>query len=59
MTKQENRKILITQMREVIRTNTVTCTRGLKLEIIKAYKCLYCGIWFCRRCAKEHFEHGI
>ena len=26
---------------------------------VSAYKCLECGIWFCRKCAKRHFGRGI
>jgi len=35
----------------------VTCGKcGAKLRLIYTYRCIYCGIWFCYRCAKEHFE---
>ena len=28
----------------------------LKLICLKdAYRCLYCGIWFCKKCAEQHF----
>ena len=33
----------------------VTCVCGNKIYLRVAYKCLYCGIWFCRSCAKRHF----
>ena len=25
------------------------------INLARLYKCLYCGVWFCRRCAKKHF----
>lgn len=34
----------------------VRCPCCLKiLELINSYKCLYCGIWFCEKCAEKHF----
>lgn len=26
-----------------------------KVKLIYAYRCLYCGIWYCKECAEEHF----
>lgn len=28
---------------------------GKKVSIDRAYKCLYCGYWFCADCAEKHF----
>jgi len=63
MTKQENRTIIVKQTREVIRESNkhkpaveVVCTCGVKKNILYMYKCLYCGIFFCKKCAQEHFE---
>ena len=28
---------------------------GKKVRIQAAYKCLYCGFWFCATCAEVHF----
>jgi len=56
MTKQEKRIILLKQTREAMRTNTVTCTCGVNKKAFQMYKCFYCGLFFCRICAKEHFE---
>jgi hypothetical protein len=33
----------------------VTCGCGLKLPLRFAYKCLYCGEFYCQTCAEEHF----
>lgn len=37
----------------------VTCPCKKRVSIFHAYQCLYCAIWFCKKCAKEHFgpEH--
>lgn len=56
MTEKENRIIVIKQSREVLRTNTITCPCGANKILIYMYKCLYCGIFFCKKCAKEHFK---
>jgi len=33
----------------------VRCPCLKKLDLLHAYKCLYCGIWFCEACAEKHF----
>ena len=33
----------------------VTCGCGLKLPLRFAYRCLYCGQWYCQTCAEQHF----
>lgn len=49
------------QMKEVLRDKTViscgNCRR--KIRIIYTYRCFYCGIIYCRRCAKNHFGKEI
>ena len=25
------------------------------VKFIYAYRCLYCGVWYCKQCAEEHF----
>ena len=56
MTAIENRIIIVRQTREAIRTNKTTCICGVKKKIIYMYKCFYCGIHFCKKCAEEHFK---
>ena len=33
----------------------VPCPCGRKIDLSAAYKCLFCGVWFCRTCAERHF----
>lgn len=33
----------------------VTCGCGLKLPLRFAYRCLYCGEFYCQSCAEAHF----
>lgn len=33
----------------------VVCGCNKKLQIQHAYKCLYCGEWYCAPCAEVHF----
>ncbi len=38
----------------------VTCGCGKTVPVTAAYKCFYCGLWFCPTCAKDHFaEHDL
>ena len=31
------------------------CPCGRDMDVCAAYKCLFCGIWFCAVCARRHF----
>lgn len=33
----------------------VTCGCGRTVPVRFAYRCFFCGIWFCRPCAEAHF----
>jgi hypothetical protein len=34
---------------------SVTCPCGTRRNIRSVYQCLYCEVWFCKNCAREHF----
>jgi len=42
-----------------IRMATVTCECGWERALVKMYKCLYCEMWMCIRCAEIHFGKTI
>lgn len=48
-------KLAAKQFKEVIATNKVTCECGRTIPLRFAYKCLYCDLWFCTKCAGDHF----
>lgn len=33
----------------------VTCPCGKEVDLDYAFRCLYCEVFFCKRCAREHF----
>jgi len=35
---------------------TVECPCGRERNVQDMFQCLYCEVWFCKRCAKEHFD---
>jgi len=37
------------------RATWLRCVCGRRVALSHAYKCLFCGIWFCRDCAMRHF----
>ncbi len=60
VTLEDKGKLLIivaSQSEEVIKAwdIKVTCPCGKKVGIILAYRCLYCGVYFCTSCAVRHF----
>lgn len=50
------RAIVSGQIREIGTSAKVTCQCGVKIPVIWAYRCWYCGVWFCEKCAREHFN---
>ena len=49
------RTIVARQCREVVTSDKVTCVCGQAVGIHMSFRCFYCGVWFCHRCAREHF----
>ena len=45
------------QWRETMQGNIpmVTCECGLNMPLRFAFRCLYCGQWYCTTCAEIHF----
>ncbi len=33
----------------------IDCPCGRRMLVRKAYKCFFCGLWLCSRCAERHF----
>lgn len=69
MTETINTETIVTeQIRETFRQESqgvtvrmalITCPCERRLALVSSYKCLYCGVWFCRRCAEEHFGKTV
>jgi hypothetical protein len=54
------RAILWSQAWEVMSCETkVTCPCGFKTTMNYAYRCFYCGVYFCRKCAERHFKKEV
>ena len=57
---QEDLKAKRTALRRSLREmrdTGVTACGGCQRQVgWKAYRCFYCGFWFCRRCGSKHFE---
>lgn len=52
----ENLNALLAQRQQVLfEPDNLTCTCGVRLTLASAYRCLYCGIYRCAKCAEEHF----
>ena len=55
----EKKAVLIAQDKEAREENSITCGCGWKRWIAYAYRCLYCGEWYCAPCAETHFGQSI
>ena len=42
-----------------VKMAVVTCCCGLKRGLHLMYKCLYCDVYFCKRCAEQHFGKTV
>jgi hypothetical protein len=51
-------KIIRKQNRIVIKNSfKMTCGCCEKITPVEwLYKCFYCGVWFCHKCAEDHFS---
>jgi hypothetical protein len=43
------------QWAKAVNTGTIICGCGQLRALELAYRCLYCGEWYCFRCAEVHF----
>ena len=49
-------ELVAKQTKQVHSTGIVTCECGNTVKVYGLiYKCFYCGVWFCHKCAKRHF----
>lgn len=51
--------ILAGQHQQVLKDQTIKCPCGLLRHVTKAFRCLYCGVWFCAGCAERHFGQTV
>lgn len=52
---RRQRKEIIDQGAMTDRIVWVTCPCGRRLSITQAYRCFYCGLYFCGECGETHF----
>lgn len=56
---EEKKRHLQDQWTEVNANQTIHCWCGQKRSVLMAYRCLYCGAWFCVPCAEHHFGQSL
>ena len=58
-TEQDRKNIIdmnFKQSEESIKaTEKITCICGNSYEPFFLFRCYFCGLWLCAKCAKEHF----
>ena len=55
----EKRARLEAQWKQAVQFNTITCECTALRPLVLAFRCLYCGQWYCERCAEIHFGKTI
>lgn len=50
---------LIKQYNDARNLRTIACSCGQLRALEMAYRCLYCGEWFCFPCAEIHFGETV
>lgn len=51
----EKRELVRKQTMQAMGTSSVNCSCEIKLPLWLAFRCLYCGGYFCQKCAEKHF----
>lgn len=55
-TAEEKAEFVMNQLREIKNSRPkVTCNCGTLIYWFNAFRCLYCGEFYCQSCAEEHF----
>jgi hypothetical protein len=54
-------KLVLLQQTQLIsiRGIIVTCYCGRTINVNYAFRCFYCGLYFCRICAARHFKNNM
>jgi len=55
----EKKGIIGQQWQDAISKGTIVCPCGINRALAVAYRCLYCGVYFCCGCAEKHFGQTI
>lgn len=54
-TKTEKQAFVHKQTQQAASHGFIRCFCEIKVPVWKAYRCLYCGEFYCLRCAEVHF----
>lgn len=56
MAESEDKKVILKkQWTDAVELRAILCGCGQSRALEVAYRCLYCGQWFCVPCAEAHF----
>jgi len=55
----EKKKVLRDQWSEACEQGSIHCACGLQRALPLAYRCLYCGQYYCGQCAEIHFGQTV
>ena len=61
----ENLSVLRGQLEQAKRCEKFPCVKiscakcAKRVSLFMLFKCLYCGLWFCKSCAERHFGERV
>lgn len=54
--RESSQQTMATQLKKIIAGRKFHCGHcANRIPVTFAYRCLYCGVWFCQSCAELHF----
>ena len=53
--RKQNTILMRRQCTAIIENKSVPCSCGSSVPVIHMFRCYFCGVWFCRCCAGDHF----
>ncbi|MBW2644563.1 MAG: hypothetical protein JRE23_00035 [Deltaproteobacteria bacterium] len=51
----EKREFVRKQTMQAMKSSAVNCSCEIEFPLWLAFRCLYCGVYFCQKCAEKHF----
>ena len=55
----KERRLFLAEQLDVVMGLEMPCSCGKRVHLFLAYRCIECGLWFCKACAERHYNDEI